>query len=203
MISEIKQQVYPHMRDLLGQPEDDTHGDYQERHHIVVHNFANEFCCLKLWINEVSLAITQQNVPIQSRLQMILDIIFLSCNYDKLLRDRKDLCKKINSIEDLHKPSTWLSRLEDHDGEDNVRAVRRYAYGTRVFTSGCGRLGYVPEASQKGDLVVIFYGVPTPLVIRETQAGYYEILGPAYVHGVMQGEFISDKNPPFKEFLLI
>ena len=81
--------------------------------------------------------------------------------------------------------------------------VRRCARGSRMFTSDCGRVGYAPEASQKGDLVVIFYGVPTPLVIRQVKPGYYEIIGPAYVHGVMQGEFISDANPPSKEFLLI
>jgi hypothetical protein len=71
-----------------------------------------------------------------------------------------------------------------------------YARQCRLFTSDNGRLGYAPHTSLEGDQIVIFYGVPSPLVIREMEPGFYTMLGPAYIHGVMEGEFIRDENPP-------
>jgi hypothetical protein len=35
------------------------------------------------------------------------------------------------------------------------------------------------------------------------EPGFYTMLGPAYIHGVMEGEFIRDENPPFESFSLI
>ena len=34
--------------------------------------------------------------------------------------------------------------------------------------------------------------VSSPLVIREIERGYFTILGPTYVYGVMDGEFVRE-----------
>ena len=84
-----------------------------------------------------------------------------------------------------------------------MRAVMNLASGQRLFASDCGRLGYAPETALGGDQIIVFYGVPSPLVIREVKQGYYTIIGPAYDDGVMEGEFLTDENPPSERFLLV
>jgi hypothetical protein len=84
-----------------------------------------------------------------------------------------------------------------------LRTVEDLARGNRLFASDFERLGYAPETALEGDQIIVFYGVSSPLVIREVKSSYYTIIGPAYVDGVMEGGFLRDGNPPSKAFMLI
>lgn len=50
------------------------------------------------------------------------------------------------------------------------------------------RVGWIPEVAKVGDIVCLLQGAPFPFVLRPDNDGYYEIIGDAYVHGVMHGE---------------
>jgi len=78
-----------------------------------------------------------------------------------------------------------------------------FAHRSRVFASDCGWFGYVPDTSFEGDHIVIFYGVAWPLVLRESPPSHFTIIGPAYVYGAMDGEFIREENPGSVTFLLL
>lgn len=106
-------------------------------------------------------------------------------------------------MDDLLEPSTLLTSFFDGDGQSLIRTIKLWAAGCRGFSSKFGRIGYAPETALEGDQVVIFYGVPAPLVIRKVEPGYFRILGPAYVYGVMEGEFLRDGHPPSKTFFLV
>lgn len=73
-------------------------------------------------------------------------------------------------------------------GKGLMVEVFRSAYGMRPARLNTGRLGYVPEPAGNGDELVIFYGVPAPLVLRKAGNGTHGIIGPAHVSGVMQGQ---------------
>ncbi|OCK80109.1 HET-domain-containing protein [Lepidopterella palustris CBS 459.81] len=62
--------------------------------------------------------------------------------------------------------------------------------GRRSFKTKRGYIGLGPEAMRPGDLVVIFKGAEVPYVIREVQNGF-RLIGEAYIHGLMYGEFLK------------
>ncbi len=51
-------------------------------------------------------------------------------------------------------------------------------------------IGLAPMSAIAGDVIALLEGGPVPYILRpsETQAGNYELIGDAYVHGVMDGE---------------
>jgi hypothetical protein len=75
-------------------------------------------------------------------------------------------------------------------------AIARCSVHRRVCASERGFLGCVPELSRPGDKIAILYGVATPYVIRKAKAEglgiVYEIVGPCYVHGMMDGEMLEE-----------
>jgi hypothetical protein len=68
----------------------------------------------------------------------------------------------------------------------------------RFMTTDKGYLGWAPdniyggpdEQTKKGDLIAIVFGCSTPLAIRP-YGEFYQILGEAYVQGLMDGEVIT------------
>jgi hypothetical protein len=50
------------------------------------------------------------------------------------------------------------------------------------------RLGSTQPHAKPGDLVCVFYGGKVPFLLRPKTLWEYELLGPTYVHGVMDGE---------------
>lgn len=53
-------------------------------------------------------------------------------------------------------------------------------------------LNMVPSSSEAGDAIWIIPGLSTPFVLRRMSNGAHEIIGEAYVHGIMHGEAIRD-----------
>jgi len=48
--------------------------------------------------------------------------------------------------------------------------------------------GYLERRSQEGDVICIFAGSTVPHIIRKLPNGYYQLVGEAYIHGIMDGE---------------
>ena len=58
-----------------------------------------------------------------------------------------------------------------------------------------------PETAVVGDVVCIFHGAEVPFVLRPEANDRYRLLGEAYVHGIMDGEFM-DTAPAIESFIL-
>ncbi|PVH80545.1 hypothetical protein DL98DRAFT_515399 [Cadophora sp. DSE1049] len=56
-----------------------------------------------------------------------------------------------------------------------------------LFQTGKGYIALGPVITQPGDIVCLFHGGNVPYVLRPT-AGYYQLVGECYVHGIMNGE---------------
>ncbi len=57
-------------------------------------------------------------------------------------------------------------------------------------TQARGLCGIGPRLAQPGDVVVLLLGARTPYVLRprgDKGLGYFEVLGEAYCHGIMDG----------------
>ncbi|KAK2027610.1 heterokaryon incompatibility protein [Colletotrichum zoysiae] len=68
----------------------------------------------------------------------------------------------------------------------NLHSRRPFLSATRHY------VGLAPMHTLPGNKIVIFLGGKTPYVIRETEDGFYDVVGEAYVHGIMYGEFMTD-----------
>ena len=62
--------------------------------------------------------------------------------------------------------------------------------GRRVARTRAGTFATVPVATESTDVVAVFQGVPIPFVLRTSEDGY-RVVGPSYVHGLMNGEALT------------
>lgn len=53
-----------------------------------------------------------------------------------------------------------------------------------------GYLGLAPSGTRKGDVLCVLRGGDVPFVLREKENGYWELVGEAYVHGIMDGSWV-------------
>jgi len=68
------------------------------------------------------------------------------------------------------------------------------------------RLGLVPNATKRGDSIAIFCGGRVPFVIRAkdgTSPSKWEIVGPCYIHGVMDGELMDQEGQQPVQIILV
>lgn len=79
-------------------------------------------------------------------------------------------------------------------------SMRAQICGRRPFSTRTGFLGMGPQNIQINDVVVLLQGAETPFVFRSGRNRLYELVGEAYVHGIMNGEFCGQRKP-LKEFI--
>jgi hypothetical protein len=72
----------------------------------------------------------------------------------------------------------------------------------RTFATDYGHLGCGPQSIVAGDAVWIVAGCPSPLVLRKLGNESYQVIGEAYVHGIMSGEAVAG-NVEWKNICLI
>ena len=63
--------------------------------------------------------------------------------------------------------------------------------GRRFFTTSKGFMGLAPDIAQVGDKICLISGCCTPFIIRADGPNFC-LVGESYVHGVMDGELMSD-----------
>jgi hypothetical protein len=94
------------------------------------------------------------------------------------------------------------SRTQDWDSLHTNHMYLLTTWAARVgqkhslFLAESGHIGLATKEIIKGDHVVILLAVPTPLILRETtesrpEKPIYQRISSAYVHGIMQGEYIA------------
>lgn len=72
-----------------------------------------------------------------------------------------------------------------------------FTWGRRLVRTLRGHVGLAPDTAQPGDIVCILLGHGMPCVLRR-EAEHYVLIGPCYVHGIMDGEVIEDIDPEQK-----
>ena len=86
--------------------------------------------------------------------------------------------------------SDLRAAAEGGDGASFAIAARNMCNGRRFFITEKGYIGIGPAALRQHDLVCVLFGGATPFVLKMEEE-YYRFIGEAYVHGLMNGEAIS------------
>ncbi|KAH6962371.1 heterokaryon incompatibility protein-domain-containing protein [Ilyonectria sp. MPI-CAGE-AT-0026] len=82
-----------------------------------------------------------------------------------------------------------------------IHTMKLEAARRRVFVSSRGYFGLGQETVRVGDTICVLLGGDSPFLIREVGLGYHELIGEAYVHGIMLGEFLV-KNLTVEQFVI-
>jgi len=130
-----------------------------------------------------------------------------------------DCLPTVDSLEHLARGirpigTEWANNLSQPANEYKRLMKTR---GRQLVISERGWLALVPAGSRRGDQIVIFEGAKVPFVARihdapnlgtETKIKALQIIGEAYVHGIMNGEVVEDfekdgGSVPWKNLLII
>lgn len=84
---------------------------------------------------------------------------------------------------------TWVlhSEILKKLAEPFEEAENRVQYARNFFVSQHRRIGWVPFRTRVGDQVCVLQGMRIPLILR-SRGDRWEVIGPCYVHGLMDGE---------------
>lgn len=63
-------------------------------------------------------------------------------------------------------------------------------------------MGLIPGAALQGDLIAIFLGAGTPFVLGKSDAGVHVVAGECYIHGIMNGEALQEKEADLMDIVL-
>ena len=66
--------------------------------------------------------------------------------------------------------------------------IRGFISGRRLFITEEGYVGLAPEAAKPQDQVCILLGCDTPMFLRFTEKGQYQVVGEGHVQGLMDAE---------------
>jgi hypothetical protein len=75
--------------------------------------------------------------------------------------------------------------------------------GMNLFTTANKGFGKGPLSTRRGDEVWILRGGKVPYVLRPLGNATYKLVGEAYMHGIMQGEAIVNREKEFKTLTLV
>lgn len=75
-------------------------------------------------------------------------------------------------------------------------------HNRKPFLSAGGHVGLAPKCAQPGDLVVILFGFTVPYILRDLLNGEFQLIGEAYVYGIMDGELITEDKSSDEVFHL-
>ncbi|KAL8643480.1 MAG: hypothetical protein Q9226_008341 [Calogaya cf. arnoldii] len=87
---------------------------------------------------------------------------------------------------------TLTADESSHKGRMEV-ALRCASTTRRFCWTKAGRMGLAPNATQAGDLLFVLWGGQMMHVLRRKEAGTIYYVGESYVHGVMDGELVTDE----------
>ncbi|KAH8595305.1 hypothetical protein B0O99DRAFT_622573 [Bisporella sp. PMI_857] len=81
------------------------------------------------------------------------------------------------------------------------QAVSYMRYNCKFFITQQGYIGRGPPSLQPGDQVCILFGGRVPFILRkDKEAEEFQLVGEAYVHGIMKGEAMRDLST--RDFVL-
>lgn len=100
----------------------------------------------------------------------------------------------------------WLSVvLDEHsDSEPNVYADLElsamttsivYVKWRQFCVTSENRFGWVPEATRVGDKICVLFGGKVPFAISDCGCGHYNLMGEAFISGIMNGEALDSGSP--------
>lgn len=126
-------------------------------------------------------------------IKLLFKCLFPATVYLQALRDLPHLAHKAVSDDEKVALQRYLNPMNMVCG------------GRAFFATSSGRIGIGPTETKLGDVICVLKGARVPFVFRAVPEcdGFHELVGEAYVHGIMQGELFEGQELAWKSFTLI
>lgn len=118
-------------------------------------------------------------------------------------------CKKSNPmllVQNLSELQAVLSGSKTDYAPEFVKQLKEIGeicIGRKAFVSSSGMIGLGPAKLEIGDAIWLVKGVKVPFMLRDSRLdGRLQLVGEAYVHGLMYGEGLKQQNK-FLEIVLL
>jgi hypothetical protein len=86
--------------------------------------------------------------------------------------------------------------IEDRGAENNMLMEMWTRFHNRsFFTTEEGHIGLAPDTAAPGDVLVVLLGLDTPIILRPTTNGCYNVVGTCFVYGLMSSEALLGPLP--------
>ncbi|KAK1822028.1 hypothetical protein LTR12_003552 [Friedmanniomyces endolithicus] len=171
-------------------------------------------------VREYAQALTERDEMVMARVstsyptgEPLLTAYRKALSAGSLLLNEEDATEVFTEWRKLFKPARLMSKLGSSIGASGGMAVMNLivggqtvsrnsdvffamievAWGRRLSWTENGYLALLPEEAVEGDLIVILRGGRLPFVVRP-QAHGFRLIGPAYVHGIMDGEAYDEES---------
>lgn len=102
--------------------------------------------------------------------------------------------------DDLPEIEMWKKTREATVFETGISIMK---HGRRAGGTKAGRLAWVPDRAEVGDAICILSGWRAPFVLRRAGGDSWNLLGEAYVEGIMEGEALRDGMAHVQDFKII
>ncbi|KAF2474923.1 uncharacterized protein BDR25DRAFT_255455 [Lindgomyces ingoldianus] len=123
-----------------------------------------------------------------------------------------DLRSSYKAFRQYFSRQSWAVEDNYHNGLDPLRtesmnymnALQGAIVGWRYVITQRGYVGIVPGLTEVGDTVLIFKGGRVPFLVRKSmeRPQAYRLVGQCYIHGIMNGEVLSELETLGNEFRL-
>jgi hypothetical protein len=100
-----------------------------------------------------------------------------------------------------HENYSQTRKTLERQSWDYRKSLVNCAMQRRPICSEDGRVGIGPDLCQADDIICVFHGARIPFIVRKCESGEYRLIGEAYVHGIMDGEYIAE-NPRAETLVL-
>jgi hypothetical protein len=126
----------------------------------------------------------------------------------RFLAANSELCVLNGSISEhvgrMRRPCPESHRFSRYSFGDAAEVtVGGRPWDCRLVTTDQGHLGMAPRQAIKGDVVAVLIGCSVPVVLRESKdASGYEVVGEAFIPGLMEGQAIDGSKKPVELTLI-
>ena len=109
-----------------------------------------------------------------------------------------------NTGHEAYVTSSLKAQAKLGDSFEYASLVRKKGRNRALFSTEKGYIGLGPPHCRPGDIVCILFGGEVPFVLRPVE-GRYQLVGDAYVHGIMEGEALRphDSDGPNAYFEIV
>lgn len=149
--------------------------------------------------DRISFLIGRKSIP-QGLVETALSEFLPSETIEKVLQEAETLLRTIPSLAVVIAVSRYI------DLNQFLRTILLHHRNKDFFVTTCGNVGMTFQGLFKGELVVLWEGCPSPMIVRKLtgeQEGRYHLHGPAYVDGIMTGEAWPTDECQLREFEVV
>ncbi|KAH0558512.1 hypothetical protein GP486_004829 [Trichoglossum hirsutum] len=134
--------------------------------------------------------ITEMRASNDGRIPISIGTKFVRTQAELEALSKQDTRTRILTNEPVPAPSPELEQQTQLEEKmyPFITTMLHHQAERRTCLTGKGYLGTVPSEAEEGDLTVIFFGLGVPFVLRPLTGGTYKLIGPCYIHGIMDGE---------------